>query len=535
MAQINNDQSTIANAQAVSVNPDCLEPFERIALAFSGGGFRAASYSLGVLSYLHNIKFRDFPSNKMTTLLSKVTYMSSASGGTIATTLYSLYQGQGKSFEEFYRKLYTELYGDTLLKRALENLSGSSAWKERKHKQRTLINAFALAYDECLFDGCTIEHMFQTRASNNHLEEVCFNTTELFRGLLFRQQVAVSDNETSTLPFGSYVINLDRKIAYKLKLGDVLAASSCFPGGFEPIMFPNDFAHEGASIETLKNGLHMHPQTDDKTVQEFIRKKTFGFMDGGITDNQGLESLMQADQRRHQKGSPFKPFSLMLVNDVASHYLNPYCEPAFDKSSFWNMFTLRGIKFLLSGISLTSIALLYAFHSRLSAPASQIVYSFCLVIGSFSALLLLLLFALQATFKGSVNPKSSFNLARTFSSGIVTTLLHFLNRTAFRILVHLAKERIRSMMMLVSDLFLKRIRYLLYESFYSSKQWENRGKGNHVYDLSFTNDLNRKQHPSIPPLPDEYNPSLAIQTVAQVAFTMGTTLWFDTDAQNQCH
>ena len=46
-------KTTLANAQKVHVSADCLQPFENIGLAFSGGGFRAASFGLGVLSYLN--------------------------------------------------------------------------------------------------------------------------------------------------------------------------------------------------------------------------------------------------------------------------------------------------------------------------------------------------------------------------------------------------------------------------------------------------------------------------------------------------
>jgi predicted patatin/cPLA2 family phospholipase len=61
-----------------------LEPFDNIGLCFSGGGFRATFYALGVLSYLNRIEFRQKP------LLESVTALSTVSGGTITGVGYAL-------------------------------------------------------------------------------------------------------------------------------------------------------------------------------------------------------------------------------------------------------------------------------------------------------------------------------------------------------------------------------------------------------------------------------------------------------------
>lgn len=59
-------------------------PFGHIALAFSGGGFRASSFGLGVLSYLPQLQ-----QENQTSLLENVTFISAASGGTIANAMYA--------------------------------------------------------------------------------------------------------------------------------------------------------------------------------------------------------------------------------------------------------------------------------------------------------------------------------------------------------------------------------------------------------------------------------------------------------------
>lgn len=52
---------------------------ENIALAFSGGGFRAACFSLGTLSYLDHLRYKDKP------VLEDVKYISSTSGEVLPT------------------------------------------------------------------------------------------------------------------------------------------------------------------------------------------------------------------------------------------------------------------------------------------------------------------------------------------------------------------------------------------------------------------------------------------------------------------
>lgn len=67
--------------------------------------------------------------------------------------------------------------------------------------------------------------------------------------------------------------NIPRDVAKNIKLSEILAVSSCFPGGFEPVVFPDDFDfYNNKDCEDFCNGC-----------------KSFGLMDGGIVDNQGIE------------------------------------------------------------------------------------------------------------------------------------------------------------------------------------------------------------------------------------------------------
>jgi predicted acylesterase/phospholipase RssA len=503
---------------------NCVKPFENIALAFSGGGFRAASFALGVLSYLHNLKFDEADELNGSSVLQQVTYMSSASGGTIATTLYALYNAQGKTFDEFYVKLFNSLAGEQLLKNALEILSDKKRWKNRPSKSRNIINAFAMAYDEYLFEGHTMKSLGRN-SPDKHLQELCFNSTEFYTGQSFRQErkVAYDAKSDKYFKFGNEAIFMDPAVADELKLSDLLAASSCFPAGFEPIIFPEDFAHGNLTEQVLKQALTMKPQTGDKQEREFIAKKRVAFMDGGITDNQGLQSMMYADRRRIADETDFKPFNLMLVNDVGSHFIKPYVMPAAPKKGGMTLSTLN---LVMVASFIVAVALTIAGTWKHCNPL--------IIIGSvlipIPLLFMIAVLWIRKTVYAISQSGTHSGLLKNFTERIVIFLVRYFTKTPLPILKQMLQARVDSVLLLNLSVFLKRIRQLLYNAFYGSPEWKNRGKGNHIYDLSFSNNINRNRSPEPPPMV----PSRDLQIVAQVAFNMGTTLWFDkSDAQHQ--
>ena len=90
--------------------------FNSIGLCFSGGGYRAAAFSLGVLSYLNKLKYNN------SSLLEKVEAISTVSGGTITGAYYAYSKYQKIEYEIFYKKIYTFLANDKLLENAIEKL-----------------------------------------------------------------------------------------------------------------------------------------------------------------------------------------------------------------------------------------------------------------------------------------------------------------------------------------------------------------------------------------------------------------------------
>lgn len=533
-------------------------PFKDIALAFSGGGFRAGTFALGVLSYLQQTRLEDDNSR---TLLDNVSYLSSASGGTIATALFSLHSAQGKSFGEFYKHLFEQTEGTLLVGEALRILNDPREWKKRPNKSPNFINAFALAYDKFLFNGASVQVLNQNQETGySSLEEVCFNSTELYNGLLFRQTVQMKKGQwKSEVLYGNFNLSLEHEKAQYLLLSDLLAASSCFPGGFEPIVFPQDFATALIPPSALLEGLNVRlgeldweellllykkeeidvilarlPKPIDlKQLKSELEKLKYrenlqiSLMDGGITDNQGLESMIQANERRMYNGRT--PFDLMMVCDVASHYMSAYQLPEEGKTSFWSMNRVRNISLIVTLAGLVSLALIWSL-----APSSlfwNIMQCINAVIVTGAAIFFFVSESIKNVITGQVHGEAGIDLTKTFSAKILRLLFKHFGNLRFNLLKNMLVTRLTTLVVLSNDVFLKRIRFLLYNQFFNIQNIKATGrtKANHIYDLSFSNDLNRDRNYN-----QQYTPSPDMQKVAENAFRMGTTLWF-TESNDKEH
>ena len=108
----------------------------------------------------------------------------------------------------------------------------------------------------------------------------------------------------------------DRNVRLKdqIEIGDIVASSSCFPIGFAPLVFPDDYIkdHNNSSYQQLKS--------------YEVFKDGVGLMDGGIADNQGIGSMVLADKRKGGR------LDLILINDVGGNQM-PAWEPSHESES----------------------------------------------------------------------------------------------------------------------------------------------------------------------------------------------------------
>lgn len=286
--------------------------FERIALALSGGGFRAAAYHLGTLNALYTLG-----------LLDHVQMISTVSGGSIIGAYYALQRHRGVPFPEIFTQFEALLTDDKLLSDALKAWETAIASGKSGYK---LIQAFASVYDgPTMFDGATFG-VFWEQSAQPMPQTIVFNATELYSGLAFRfQHVAGLPDNGYRIGNGNVYITADE--ARKLRLADVVAASSCFPGGFEPLVLPDDFPRP-------KGDLLFYAQNQDR-----LDLPRLALLDGGIYDNQGTESLLRANERNASylktdnipatdpRYDALQPITMLLISDVSSADVKLYDAP----------------------------------------------------------------------------------------------------------------------------------------------------------------------------------------------------------------
>lgn len=454
------------------------QPFTNIALSLSGGGYRATAFHLGALSYLDSLEYQD------ENLLQRVRVLSTISGGTLTGVMYGLYAATGRSFPECFKTLYGLLQEDKLIERALGKLAGKSPWQDES-KSRDFINAVSEVYHECFYEEEHFRVLFDD--STSHLTDVIFGATEFTNGLQFRFQENHGNGK-----FGNGRMHLPDDVAADFRLADAAAASSCFPGGFEPMIMARDFA--GGS---------------DSRIASKWREKSYpatGIMDGGVIDNQGIEGVQLAEQRHNDSGA--KPYiGTYLVSDVAERTMAPYEVPVVDASSLKDAVTLRNMN-LLAATVLIVIGILLAVAPM---PLLAIVLLSCTL--TLAAAWLMSYFFLKRYFasvlRDLLGPDNASRLAGDFSMMLETPVY---------VLAYLLKLRFTSMTKMVSDVFLKRIRSLQLTALYSSEDWRYRVKANNIYTMLQQSVLAK------------FTPSCAMADVVADANGMPTTLWF-TDRQ----
>lgn len=505
-------------------------PLDNIALCLSGGGFRATSFSLGVLSYLYRIKYKEHA------LLESVKFITSTSGGTIANAAYSVSAYRQIPFDVFYADMKKKLDGQTLLKKAFDILKDKSQWTEEGvlkddkgkeiiiKKQRNLINAMAKAYDELLMQQATLATITESFKNKPHelphLEETAFNTTEFNNGMAFYFQANGHKHFVRFMGNG-YLKFADPNIVNKLKISDLIASSSCFPGGFEPMLYPYDYVHAGnADVTALIKGVHYGH--NDPEQMPHVQDKPFSIMDGGIVDNMGLDCVLKADRSRSRAHKP--PFDLILSCDVTSYFNDPLKKDNKPVTAFYKNFTLQGI---INVFKLSNVVLLLAIAS--------IFIPFYPVAGYILLLPSLLLVTLYwiGFFKLREAKKN-----KNGTAAVALRYIDFFLKLKLRDLLPMLSSRIASVSQLVGNLFLKQIRRGQYNFLFQVPAMKDRAIACLVYEFSSAHqprrlkNLEERDRKWWPGMKHELMPSKKLQAMVDSARRMGTTLWF-TDGDKQ--
>ncbi len=483
------------------------KPFENIGLCFSGGGYRATFYSLGIISYLNHVQFNKKP------LLENVTALSSVSGGTLLAVAYAkAAQEANHSFEKFYKHFYETFNpkNDKLLETAIEKLKSDEIWELNSYKTRSLINAFALTYMEMpIFSGSF--SIFENPTSK-HLKLVCFNATDFSFGLTYRFQNGTGEFGNS--PLSNKQVD---KLKYKVELGDVIASSSCFPLGFEPLQFPDDYFKDHKSVDYLNL----------KSLDRF--KDGVGIMDGGITDNQGIGSMIRINERTGVD------LNLIIVNDVSSFKMIPWKQ---DNSAnrkgyslgqfFGQIFNYLKVKPLYWIIFLIGLILVLLNTFKIFNSCNECGWSAINTIGSILmgiGITLTLSGAFAALIIKMLKNKIASLFNKTVPEPLIDDILSF-EKLDVGLIKQMLTNRFTSSVKMINDVFLKQMRRLNNDLFYSKNSLKHKRITTTVYKL---NGLKTPYSGGEP----NYNkdikptPSKLLKSVGLTASDTATTLWWD--------
>ncbi|MDW3190918.1 MAG: patatin-like phospholipase family protein [Cytophagales bacterium] len=517
-------------------------------LSLSGGGFRASAYSHGAFLLLQELD-----------LLKNVHILSSVSGGSITASMYSIY---GDEFSEFSKRLDDVHQKDQLIRRAYDVIENHEI--KVPSQRENIITAFAEVYDQDLFERTTFGALWTDRKPD-HLKDVIINSTEFKNGTCFRFQYGGGRN-------GNKHFTIPRKLAKQIRMADILAASSCFPGAFEPLSLPKDFRMDKEVSQQISDKIELrtsrqahkippgHPEAQklatalqeeekansNKTGQKKENPPSrqvdeLALMDGGIYDNQGIESVLLANKRDREDKT-----DMMIIVDVSSSNNNIYDPPVYKPGKKPSIQLNWLIGLVVAGLSaflwLPAISFfkLTALIDLNTLPIQEreglaFVWNWSLayVIG-LSVLTVLFLLGLNFFLKTLRQLKKQYPSAITYG-------LKTLGSRRLKPFSDMVNGRISSLFAINTEIFLSRAREQVYEDALESP--ELRGKvvpaildRFHLFETARKPNFLTGMANRLPPeaILDPEDPNhMQIVRICNRAGEMPTTLWFENNTDKK--
>ncbi|HVE56513.1 MAG TPA: patatin-like phospholipase family protein [Pyrinomonadaceae bacterium] len=473
------------------------KPFGDIALCLSGGGYRAATYALGTLVMLDELN-----------LLGDVKLLSTVSGGTFTGLTYATWQSEGKSFDEFYRDFSNYLRTTNAIDKALDDLyttpspSGST--------DLSLIRAAAKSYQDCLLGKRKFKQLLEIAADRGRFRELIFNATEFREGNSFRFR-ASSDK---TVFIGNQNFAVPAEVAAEIHLADIVAASSCFPGAFEPIRFPDDFYWQ-SSLTDIRGQLIKdveNPVTNERYQNGFNVDGNcipLPLMDGGVYDNQGISSAVMADRKNN--------FGLFLVTDTSPREDAILDLPDASPRRGWiSLETLFWCAVGLFIVCLVAIGIIGYSFFKTDEPHRfaewQIILGYIVSIAP-----AFLLIGVLAWIYSQFRKLETLNI-----SGAHFRLWHYFKKMALPDAIEIVKVRVSSVLAMTSNVFMKRIRQLQFNNLMNPESRAKHVSFNLIYSLNPT--VARTWLWKLDP---ELEPTLEMKEISAKAEIVPTTLWMN--------
>lgn len=246
-----------------------------VALAFSGGGTRAAAFSYGVLEALNRTEFVN-ANGKQSRMIDHVDVITGVSGGSFTALAYGLYGD--KLFEDYERRFLKRNVQGELIARSLNPLNwgylSSTGWGRSE--------LAADLYDEILFDGATFADLDRKDGP-----VIGISATDLATGS--RIMFTHSNFDAMCTDLGSF------------RLSRAAAASSAVPVVLSPLTVNNYGGSCGKRMPlwfTPFLNTQSPPRPAARTLERIQELNTLmngqnpylHLVDGGISDNLGLRS-----------------------------------------------------------------------------------------------------------------------------------------------------------------------------------------------------------------------------------------------------
>lgn len=275
------------------------------ALAFSGGGTRAAAFAYGVLEELRATKL---PGDGSRSLLQEVDVISSVSGGSVTAAAYGLY-GE-RVFDVLEPCFLRRNVQSSLILQTLNPLHWPALWSSTYGRSELMADF----YNRTLFHGATFNVL-----RTNGGPFLVINGTDITTGTRF--------------DFTQHSFDFICSDVSRYPLASAVAASSAVPGALTPITLKNfagqcdcpapewfapalerDLGRTSRRARILSSYL-------DSTNRPYIH-----LVDGGVSDNIGLQPMvdyvqsiaLSPDRRKELKSMRARKIVLIIVNAYAS-------------------------------------------------------------------------------------------------------------------------------------------------------------------------------------------------------------------------
>lgn len=291
-----------------------------VILAFSGGGTRAAAFSYGVLEFLRNTEVVG-PRGNRARLLDNVSIISGVSGGSFTALAYGLYGD--KLFDDYEQSFLKRNLQGEITWRTLNPARWPSLWSRSWGRSELAADL----YDEILFKGATFGDLNRGKGPL-----IIASATDISTGT----SVSFAQGTFDVLCSDLSAVRLSRAAAASSAVPVVLSpvtlnnyGGTC---GYEPPAWMQPFVGTGNPPRpAARTTRHM---TEQATFEDSASRPYIHLVDGGISDNLGMRSVLDALEIMETLYSIDQPTPFDHIHRIVVFVVNSLSSPKtqWDKS-----------------------------------------------------------------------------------------------------------------------------------------------------------------------------------------------------------